>query len=166
MKKLLMALVAVFIVGCPNPQTGKTDPWLTARAVILQARNALPIADSLFMQWTFGQSDEKTVKEKSALFYKIKTGVLDGFQVALDGVDIAEQAKKEPDVTKLLAQANKAWADLHTMIGNLLGAKPEPVPDDSMVKSTTHALTAATSQPAKVESPLLSDFKKLPKVLK
>lgn len=167
MKKLLMSLVALFIVGCPNPETGKTDPWLTARTVILQSKNAVSIAESIFMQWTFSQTDAEKVKKSQETFYKIKTAVLNGFTLAMDGVNIAQQAKEEPDVTKLLSQANTAWADLHKFLGDLLGDKEEPKPDDSGVKSTTHALTATTTQPAeKPDEALLKDFKKLPKTLK
>ena len=167
MKKLLMALVAVFIVGCPNPETGKTDPWLTARVLIFQSKNAVPIAESIFMQWTFAQTDAEKVKKAQETFYKIKTAVLNGFALALDGVNIAQQAKEEPDVTKLLAQASLAWADLHKFLGDLLGDKEEPAAPADVVRSTTKALTTATSQPVqKTDSELLKAFKKLPKTLK
>jgi len=118
MKKLL--LVAVFLLaGCPQPG-GKTDPWLTAKTIINQARLGAPIADALFTQWTLSQTDQGKVAETTAKYTKLKLAVLNGLQVAYDGVVIAEQAKTDPDMAKIMDQAEKAWTDLRKFIEDLL----------------------------------------------
>jgi hypothetical protein len=124
MKKLMMSLAALslLVTACPNPETGKVDPYLTARTVILQAQTAISLADGIFHQWLLGQEADKA-KAAEARYYKIKTAVVNGLKLAMDGVDIAEKAKKDPDVATLLAAADKAWQDLQKFLSDLL-SKP------------------------------------------
>ena len=121
MKKALLLLGVLFLWACPNPTTGKTDPYLTARIVINQAQTAVALADGIFNQWLLGQADAVKAKESAAKYQKIKTGVANGLQLAYSGVDIAEQADEDPDIAKLLAQADTAWKDLSKLLGDLLG---------------------------------------------
>lgn len=138
--KKLFALAVFLLVGCPNPETGKIDPYLTARTIINQANVGVALADGIFNQWALGQTDVEKVKKYSATFQKIKTGVVNGVQLALNGVDIAEQAKTDPNVKDLMAAANEAWGSLRKFLEDLL-AKPE---DAALVTIAT----APTSQPA------------------
>jgi len=160
MKRLMLAvLLALVAWGCPDPQTGKIDPYLTARTIILQANTALALSDGIFNQWLLGQADAEKAKKAQLVYQKTRTGVANGLQLALNGVAIAEQAKKDPDIKKLMAEANEAWGNLRTFLEDLL-AKPEdsalvtiasapasqPVTKTSgEVSSTTHALTAKKS---------------------
>jgi len=159
MKKLLL-LSAALMLGCPNPQTGAIDPYLTARTVIMQAQVGMAVADGIFGQWALMQTDKDKAAKAQETYTKIKGAVANGLQLALDGVDIAEQAKKDPDVTKLLAQANEAWGSLHKFLGDLLGPMPAAAsqPTPSGVGSSTHALSAP--DPYKE---LKAQFAKMPK---
>jgi hypothetical protein len=52
MRLASLAMTALLLAGCPNPQTDKIDPWLTAKTIINQSKIGVPIAESIFMQWT------------------------------------------------------------------------------------------------------------------
>jgi hypothetical protein len=147
MKKLILALViAMVAVGCPNPETGKVDPYLTARTIILQANTALALASGIFSQWLLGQSDAEKAKTTQAIYEKTRTAVSNGLQLALNGVDIAQQAKEDPDVGKLMAEADKAWKSLSKFLTDLL-AKGDPGITVAIAEGDAEGSTAA-SQPA------------------
>lgn len=147
MKKLILILViALVAVGCPDPQTGKIDPYLTARTIILQANTSLALASGIFAQWLLGQSDSEKAKKTQAIYEKTRTAVSNGLQLALNGVAIAQQAKEDPDVAKLLAQADKAWQSLSKLLGDLL-AKGDPGVTVALAEGDTEGSMAA-SQPA------------------
>lgn len=161
--QLFLLLVAVgMLAGCPNPATGKTDPWLTAKTIINQSKMGVPVADVIFTQWKLSQTDQQKVAEAEAKYVKIKLAVINGLQVAYDGVVIAEQAKTDPDMAKLMDQAEKAWQDLRKFIEDLL--KPEPAP-------TTQPATpkARAPSPLPTPKPVVKleeiDLKVLPKTL-
>lgn len=157
MKRAALAVVAALLLwGCPNPETGKVDPYLTARTIILQFQTATALADGIFQQWLLGQPEGEPKEQAKAKYLKIKTAVLNGLQLALDGVDIAEQAKEDPDVTKLLEKADAAWKDLQKFLADLLAP-------------TGDAVAAADTLRAKLGAPSSNDLKKqleaLPKSL-
>ena len=140
MKRLALAiLLATVAWGCPDPTTGKIDPYLTARTVINQASIGVTLAEGIFNQWLFAQTDAEKAKKTQATFEKIKTSVLNGLQLALNGVAIAEQAKKDPNIADLMVAANDAWGNLRKFLEDLL-AKPE---DAALVT----VATAPSSQP-------------------
>jgi hypothetical protein len=142
MKKLLLIALALLIWGCPDPTTGKIDPYLTARSIILQANTSLALADGIFNQWLLGQTDAEKAKKTQVIYAKAKTGVSNGLQLALNGVNIAQQAKEDPDVTKLLAEADKAWQNLSKLLAGLLAS------GDPAVAVAVGSGTTPTSQPA------------------
>jgi hypothetical protein len=143
MKRLIFAVVAGLLVwACPNPETGKIDPYLTARTIINQAQTALALADGIFNQWMWAQADPEKVKKYSAAYQKIKTSVANGLLLAFNGVDIAEQAKTDPNVEDLLVEANKAWTNLRKFLSDLL-AKPE----DAQTVEDVVASAAPSTQP-------------------
>jgi Rad3-related DNA helicase len=121
---LKLAVVALYVgvCGCPGPNVGGTrsDPYLVAHTVINQASLALTVAEGIFNQWVYAQTDSKKVDKAQLTFAKVKTLVANGLKLAHDGVYIAEQAKKDPDVVKLLLQADNAWDDLRQFLGALL----------------------------------------------
>jgi hypothetical protein len=128
MKRLVLCLVAaLFVWGCPDPQTGKIDPYLTAHTIINQASLALPIAQGIFNQWLLAQTDAEKAKQAQLKFEQIKTAVSNGLVLAHNGVDIAKQAKEDPDVSKLLAQADEAWKSLYKFMDDLLGKGDTPI---------------------------------------
>lgn len=119
MRRIALTIVAALLLcSCPGPG-GKVDPWLTARTIITQTQNALFFIDGIFNQWLLGQPDDKR-DEVESKYLMVRQAVIDGLRLALDGVDIAEQAKKDPDVQKLMEAADKAWLDLKTFVANLL----------------------------------------------
>lgn len=120
MKRMLM--LVLLLAACPNPETGKVDPWLTARTIINGANVSLVLADGIFGQWLSTQTDPVKVKESQTRYQQVRTAVANGLQLALNGVDLAQTAKEAPDVQKLLAQANSAWAALTKLLGDLLGS--------------------------------------------
>lgn len=120
MRRATLAVATALLVGCPNPDTGKVDPYITARAIILQVHTAVSLADGIFQQWAVGQPSGEELEKTKAIYYKIKTAVFNGIQLALDGVDIAEQAKEDLDVNKLLEKADAAWKDLQKFLSDLL----------------------------------------------
>lgn len=147
MKRLALCLVLALLAwGCPDPQTGKIDPYLTAHTVINQASLALPIAEGIFNQWLYQQTDVEKAKKAQLSFEKIKTAVANGLKLAHDGVDIAKQAKEDPDVSKLLAQADSAWTDLYKFLDDLLA--PGDTPIVVAVGEGTAEGGGAASQPA------------------
>jgi hypothetical protein len=117
---LAVAVLGLVISGCPAVSSVKRDPYLVAHTVINQASLALPIAEGIFNQWVYTQDDLKKVRKAKLTFAKIKTLVANGLKLAHDGVYIAEQAKEDPDVVKLLLQADTAWDDLRQFLGTLL----------------------------------------------
>lgn len=119
MRRATLAVAAALLVGCPNPDTGKVDPYITARAIILQVQTAVSLADGIFQQWAVGQPSGEELEKTKATYYKIKTAIFNGIKLALDGVDIAEQAKEDPDVNKLLEKADAAWKDLKNFLSDL-----------------------------------------------
>lgn len=134
MKRLVLALVAAIIVtACPNPETGKIDPYLTARTIILQANTALSVADGIFQQWLLGQSDQEKVVKAQKTYTLAKSGVTNGLQMALNGVNIAEQAKKDPDIKELMKEANEAWGSLRKFLEDLF-ASPAPASQPAVAK--------------------------------
>lgn len=150
MKRLLLALlVAVIVTACPDPQTGKIDPYLTAHTIINQASLALPVAEGIFNQWLYQQTDAEKAKKAQLAFAKVKTAVANGFKLAHDGVAIAKQAKEDPDVSKLLAQADTAWKDLYKFLDDLLA--PGDTPIVVAVAGGTTEGGGAASQPAAPE---------------
>lgn len=159
-KKLMMLVVlATMVVACPDPTTGKIDPYLTARTIILQANTAIALADGIFQQWLLGVTDAEKSKKAQHTYVLAKSGVTNGLQIALNGVNIAEQAKKDPDIKKLMDEANKAWTSLRSFLEELF--KP-PAP-------TTQPVAVAKKGEAKAEpSPIRAKLKliKKPKGLK
>ena len=148
MKRLVFVFVLALVVwGCPNPHTGRIDPYLTARTIILQANTALALADGIFGQWVLGQTDVEKAKKSKAVYLRAKTGVANGLQLALNGVAIAEQMKKDPNVKDLMVVANKAWGNLRKFLEDLL-AKPE---DAALV--VVAAEPPATQPAAKTSTP-------------
>jgi len=162
---VFLAIIIAQVSGCPDPQTGKVNPYLTARTIIMGSQTGLSVADGIFGQWYLMQSDKEKAVQTQATYYKIKTAVANGFQLALNGVDIAEQAKKDPDVNKLLAEANEAWGNLHKFLSDLLG----PVPGSSASQPTTKtgigSSTHALSKPDPYKD-LKAQFAKLKKTLR
>jgi hypothetical protein len=138
---LLIAVLTFGMSACPDPQTGKVNPYLTARTVILQANTALALADGIFNQWLLGQTDAEKAKKANDIYQKTRTGVANSLQIALNGVAIAEQAKKDPDIKLLMAEANEAWGNLRKFLEDLL-SKPE---DAALV--VLGPAKAAASQP-------------------
>ena len=136
MKKTLV-LLAFLIMGCPD-ETGKVDPYLTARNIINQKHLPIAVADSIFGMWCSKQTDQEKLKATQEKYQKIKAAVLNGLQVALEGVNIAEQAQKDPNLTDLMDRANDAWTSLRTFLEELLG---EP-------KGTASISPDEASQPA------------------
>lgn len=128
MKRILLAVMAaILLAACPGP-AGKVDPWLTARTIILQTQTAVGLADGIFQQWLLSQPEGEKKEDAKAKYLKIKQTVMNGLQLALDGVNIAEQAKKDPDVQKLLAAADAAWKDLQKLLADLLKQPPASAP--------------------------------------
>ena len=125
MKRSLAALFVLSLIACPGP-TGKVDPWLTARTIINQTQSAVVLADVIFQQYLLGQPEGDQKEQTKAKYLKIKQAVVNGLKLAYDGVGIAEQAKTDPDVTKLLEKANEAWADLQKLLADLLKTEPTP----------------------------------------
>jgi len=134
MKRFLITMMVGVCLGmmlpgltaCPNPETGKIDPYLTARTIILQANTALGLADGIFGQWYLGKmlTDQDIANKTKLIYEKTKTGVANGLQIALNGVAIAEQAKKDPNIQLLMGEADKAWQNLRKFLTDLL-AKQE-----------------------------------------
>lgn len=123
----LLLVALLLLVGCPGPG-GKVDPYATARTVINSMQFSVSFADAIFNQWAIKQTDPAKVKAASEKYAYIRLLVLDGLQAALKGVDIAEQAKKDPDMTKLMDQAELAWKDVRVFLADLLKTPAPPPP--------------------------------------
>jgi len=132
MLKLALILIPVLTLqGCPDPNTGKIDPYLTARTIILQANTSLALADGIFNQWLLSQSDADKAKKTQEVFEKARTVVANSLQLALNGVTIAETAKTNPNMADLMKEANAAWVNLRKLLEDLFVSPPDaaqPVP--------------------------------------
>lgn len=152
MKKILTAIVT-FIMCSAFTCSAPTDPYATARLVINGTQIAVQTSEGVFMLWAATQTDPEKVKTALAKFTKVKVAVLQGLQVALDGVDIAQQAKTDPDIRKLMVAAETAFQDLRRLLEELL-TKPASQPVAKGVK----ALQLPLSEPEQM-------FLKLPRTL-
>ena len=122
MKKVIAVLLAsVLLCGCPGPG-GQVDPYLTAHVIINQAGLALPVAEGIFNQWLYGQAkpDSPRVKKARLGFSRAMTVASNSLMLAHDGVDIAKQAKEDPDIGELLHLSDVAWGDLRDFLDELL----------------------------------------------
>lgn len=120
-----LLLVALLLTSCPGPD-GKINPYATARMAINGLQLSVSMADAIFNQAILKQTDPVKAKADSEKYAYIRLLVLDGLQAALKGVDIAEQAKTDLDITKLMGQAELAWKDLRTFLTDLLNKAPAP----------------------------------------
>jgi hypothetical protein len=64
---------------------------------------------------------------------RIRAAVADGLKLALDGVAIAEQARVDPDLAKILFKADAAWQDLKALLTDIFG-KPTTLPTKAVSK--------------------------------
>lgn len=120
LKKLMLFGIIVLAMGCPRVPNGSVDPYLTAHTIINQVSLALPVAQGIFNQWIYGQTDVEKAKKAQQTFAKISTAVSNGLKVAHDGVDMVKKAKGEPKIANILAQADLAWKDLYKFMDDLL----------------------------------------------
>jgi hypothetical protein len=152
MRKILTLVLLALFSACPGFTNCKvSDLYSTARLVIGGTQIAVQSSEAVFMAWAATQTDMEKVKAALTKFTKIKAAVLQGLQVALDGVDIAQKAQTDPDIKKLMAAAETAFQDLRKMLEELL-AKPTTAPKD---------LKIAKAPP----SDLQKMFEQLPKTL-
>jgi len=128
MRKILTLILLALLPSCPGLTNCKgTDPYATARLVVSGTQIAVQSSEAIFMVWAATQTDMEKVKVALAKFTKIKAAILQGLQVAMDGIDIAQQAKTDPDIKKLMAAAETAFQDLRKLLEELL-AKPASAP--------------------------------------
>jgi len=164
--KMVMVLALLMMIpvemGCPDPVTGQVDPYLTARTIILQANTALAMADGIFGQWLLGQADAEKVKKAQNTYVVAKSGVANGLQIALNGVNIAENAKKEFDIKLLMAEANKAWTSLRAFLEELFKSEV-PTTQPAVKVATTDGVTAIRAKLKLIKKP--TALKNLPKSL-
>jgi hypothetical protein len=119
-KKLMLLGVVVLVLGCPRLSSVAVDPYLTAHTVINQVSLALPIAQGIFNQWIYGQTDVEKAKKAQQTFARISTVVSNGLKIAHDAVDVTQKIKGEPKISEILAQADTAWKDLYKFLEDLL----------------------------------------------
>lgn len=147
MRPIILASIFTLMTACPGGTSCKGgDPYTTARAIIAGAQVAVTMSDAVFQVWAASQTDPEKVKKALEQFLKIKLDVLDGLQLATAGVDIAEQAHKDPDITKLMDKAEIAFQALRKLLTDLLTSTP-------------------SSQFAKVSSLMNPLLERLPKTL-
>lgn len=139
MKRCLISFA--LMLGCVSPQTGKVDPYITARATISQAQVVVSLADGVFTQWSVTQTDPGKVTKATATYARVKTGVVNGLRLAYDAVNIAEAAHKEPDMEAIGRYANAAWTDLYSLLSGLVKKENVPV-------SVAGPATFPTSEPS------------------
>ena len=152
MKRVLLAVVvlmlAISVSACPDPVTGKVDPYLTADNAIAFAKSSLVLADTMFTQVvTYAGLKGDKLAKATATYKKVRTAVDKGLDAAKVALDIAKKNKDKVNVAALLADTDKAWRALTAFIGSLL---PEG--------GTTS--TASTGAAPALEKP---DLAKLPK---
>jgi len=146
MKKLFLLLTVLLVWGCPDPQTGKVDPYLTARTIINQAGTAVALGDGIFNQWLLTSSKPAEDKAKiHSTYLKAKTAVLNGLVLASNGVDIAEKAKKEPNLVAIMGEADKAWDSLRKFLTDLMAGDPAGV---AVASKEVKPASGSTSQPS------------------
>lgn len=158
-------IIFALILGCVNPQTGKVDPYVTARSTISQAQIVVSLADGIFTQWAVAQTDQSKVTKATETYARAKTGVANGLRLALDGVNIAEAAKKDPNIESIGKYANAAWNDLYALLTGLIkkdgvqisvvGPATLPIPESSSGGIGKAAMALTISEP----------FATLPKIL-
>lgn len=131
-RKGIAALFTLLLTACPHNgpdvATPEKDPYAIARAVVQTAQLSLLAADGVFEIWA-GFAEPAKATEARVTYTKIRTAVVDGLKVAMDGINIAESQKEGLDLPKLLAQAEAAYQDLRAFLGILTGgASSQPSP--------------------------------------
>ena len=128
---LSVVLAAVLLCGCPGPVV-KADPYSAAHIAINRASLVLPVAEGIFNQWLYAQPklDSPKVKRARVSFSRAMTVASNALKLAHDGVDLAKQAKEDPDIGKLLRLSDAAWGDLRDFLDTLLaGGSPGIIVD-------------------------------------
>jgi hypothetical protein len=96
---LLAVAVLLLLTGCPGFQ--QLSPYDKARHIIGYHPTAMVVADSIVARWAKRQTDEAKKKEVLDKYDKIKKTIDDGIAAALKSVDVAEEAGKPVDESKL-----------------------------------------------------------------
>lgn len=122
-KLLFLFVLVTLLMGCPDPKTGKVDPYLTAENSISFAKSSLVLADTMFQQVTTyaGITGDKLASAK-ATYKKVRTAVEKALDAAMVALNIAKENKDGVNVGKLLASTDKAWTALRDFISSLIPA--------------------------------------------
>lgn len=133
---LLLAVTSV-LASCPDPTTGKIDPYLTAKTSISFTKSSLSLADAVFENvLAYAKITGDKAVETRAKYKKVKESVIKFLGVAEESVNIAEKAGKGVSVVAIMADTDKAWKALREFIVSLM-------------PSTTSTASTGTSGPPK-----------------
>lgn len=120
---LPLALLVTACPPCPPPQTGPgTSPYVIAKGVIYSGQLAVSLAGGFFNLWLSSRpatTPAEKISEYKTTYNKVSTSVLNGLQLALTAVNIAEEQGKEFNLVSLLAQAETAWQQLRQFLSGL-----------------------------------------------
>jgi hypothetical protein len=154
-----MLLLSLFLLStvaatCTTNTNGSgPNGYAIARACVQGGQVAVSMGDSVFEIWC-AVSDGLQCAEARGTYSHLRLDVLDGLQVVLAGIDLAESQSSGLDLPKLMAQAEAAWSKLYKFLADL-GVMPTSLPS-----------TVTKSTQAKKEKLVLPELKlKLPKTL-
>jgi len=138
-KLILIILLLALLPGCPDPVTGKVDPYKTADNAFAIARSSLGLADAAFEQVVvyIGLTGDKLAAVRLEYQTHRKT-VKDLIDAAYEAYQIAVKNKEEVNVASILADSDKAWTTLRTFIASLMdsiGAVSGPQSTGAAVKT-------------------------------
>jgi hypothetical protein len=125
MKRFLSVVLCVGLLltftGCPDPKTGKVDPYLTADNAIAFAKTSLVLADTTFQNvLAYAGLEGAKLDEAKAIYKKTRGAVDKALDAAKVALDIAKKNKDGVDVAALLADTDKAWAALTALVRSIL----------------------------------------------
>lgn len=139
-RMILLTVALSLLAGCPGFK--ELSSYDKARYILGYHPMGLLVADTIVGRWGKRQTDEAKKKEILDKYAKIRTAVDDGIAATLKSIDVAEEAGKPVDESKLrdeIAVLVKKALDFALSLEDAI-VKPAPAP-------------APTTQPAATPTP-------------
>jgi len=137
-KVMLAAVLVMTLASCPDPVTGKIDPYLTTKTSIAFAKSSLVLADALFENiLVYAKIVGDKAKDARTKYAKAKDIVTKTLAAAEAGLEIAMKANKGVDVMTIMMDTDRAWKALRDLIASFMPS----------TTSTASADTPPSAQP-------------------
>ena len=117
----IISLLLTLVIACPNPQTGKIDPYLTTENALAFTKVSLTAADAMFTNiLVYLKKPAEEIKKIRDGYNKVRTAVDKALVVAGESLAIAKKANKGVTLMQIMADTDKAWKALREFITALM----------------------------------------------